>query len=191
VVILEALVSASGDVTDARVLKSIPALDDAAIEAVRQWRYVATTLNGVPVPVILTVTVNFTIDNVPSETVVMNSAPTRSDAAPFREPILAEWKGTPPIRVGGDVHAPERVKYVPPSYPIEAQQSKVSGIVIIQAIIDENGDVALAKVLKSTPLLDGAALEAVNHWKYTPTLVNGVPVPVVMTVTVNFTLRLH
>jgi TonB family protein len=191
VVILEALISPSGDVADARVLRSIPLLDQAAIDAVRQWKYATTTLNGMPVPVVLTVTVNFTIDNMPSETVVTNTAPMRSDVTPFTEPIAAEWKGAPPIRVGGDTKAPERVRYVPPVYPIEAQRSKISGMVIIQAIIDENGDVALAKVLKSVPLLDSAALDAVNQWRYTPTLVNGVPVPVVMTVTVNFTLRLN
>jgi TonB family protein len=191
VVILEALISPSGDVADARVLRSIPLLDQAAIDAVRQWKYATTTLNGMPVPVVLTVTVNFTIDNMPSETVVTNTAPMRSDVTPFTEPIVAEWKGAPPIRVGGDIKAPERVRYVPPVYPIEAQRSKISGMVIIQAIIDENGDVALAKVLKSVPLLDSAALDAVNQWRYTPTLVNGVPVPVVMTVTVNFTLRLN
>jgi TonB family protein len=188
VVILEALVSPAGDVTDARVLKSIPLLDQAAVDAVRQWRYVSTTLNGVPVPVILTVTVNFALDDAPSETVVTNTAPMRSDVTPFTEPIAAEWKGAPPIRVGGDIKPPERVKYVPPVYPAEAQQAKISGVVIIQAIIDENGDVALAKILKSVPLLDDAALAAVNQWKYLPTLVNGVPAPVLMTVTVSFSL---
>ena len=59
----------------------------------------------------------------------------------------------------------------------------------IEATIGPNGQVQEAKVLRSIPLLDAAALEAVKQWVFTPTLLNGVPVPVIMTVTVNFTLQ--
>jgi len=65
----------------------------------------------------------------------------------------------------------------------------VSGVVIIEATIGANGRVTDAKVLRSIPLLDQAALDAVKQWVFTPTLLNGVPVPVIMTVTVNFTLQ--
>jgi protein TonB len=189
IVILEALVDRNGDVADARVLKSIPLLDQAAVEAVRQWRYTPTTLNGSPVPVILTVTVNFSLDGgAPTQPVLMNGAPTPTSSA-ISNATPTEWRGAPPVRVGGNITAPERVKYVPPFYPVEAQQARVTGIVIIEAIIDENGDVAATKTLKSIPLLDEAALAAVSQWKYTPTLVNGIAVPVIMTVTVNFTLQ--
>ena len=51
----------TGQVTEVRVLRSVPLLDEAAIEAVKQWIYTPTLLNGVPVPVIMTVTVNFTL----------------------------------------------------------------------------------------------------------------------------------
>ena len=60
--ILETVIGTSGGVDGVRVLRSIPLLDDAAIEAVRQWRYTPTLLNGVPQPVIMTVTVNFELD---------------------------------------------------------------------------------------------------------------------------------
>jgi protein TonB len=188
-VIVEAIVSSAGDVTDARVLKSIPLLDMAALDAVRQWRYAPTTLNGVPVPVILTLSVNFSLEEKQAPPVLLNGAPMPIDAVASNG-VPSEWKGAPPVRVGGEIKVPERVTWVPPVYPAEAQQAKVSGIVIIQAIIDENGDVAMTKVIKSVALLDEAALAAVRQWKYTPTLVNGVAVPVVMTVTVNFTLQL-
>ena len=59
VVILEVTVGADGAVTEARVLRSIPMLDEAAIAAVRQWRYDPTLLNGQPVPIVITVPVNF------------------------------------------------------------------------------------------------------------------------------------
>ena len=61
-------------------------------------------------------------------------------------------------------------------------------IVIIEANIGPNGKVQDARVLRSIPLLDAAALDAVRQWEFTPTLLNGVPVPVIMTVTVQFTL---
>jgi protein TonB len=96
---------------------------------------------------------------------------------------------TAPVRVGGSIRAPRKTKDVPPVYPPIAQSARVQGIVIIEATIGPNGKVQDARVLRSIPLLDAAALEAVRQWEYTPTLLNGVPVPVVMTVTVNFTLQ--
>ena len=74
-------------------------------------------------------------------------------------------------------------------YPPIAQSARVQGVVIIEATIGPNGTVQEAKVLRSIPLLDAAALDAVQQWQFTPTLLNGVPVPVIMTVTVNFTLQ--
>jgi protein TonB len=65
----------------------------------------------------------------------------------------------------------------------------VQGIVIIEAVVGPDGRVQDAKVLRSIALLDAAALEAVKQWEYAPTLLNGVPVPVIMTVTVDFTVQ--
>lgn len=90
------------------------------------------------------------------------------------------------VRVGGSVKPPVKIKDVQPSYPSIARDARVSGAVVIEATIDTDGDVADAKVVKSVPLLDQAALDAVEQWKYQPSTRNGSPVPVVMTVTVNF-----
>jgi len=65
----------------------------------------------------------------------------------------------------------------------------VQGVVIIEAVIDPQGKVVDARVLRSIPLLDQAALEAVHQWEFTPTLLNGVPQSVIMTLTVNFVLQ--
>jgi TonB family protein len=92
------------------------------------------------------------------------------------------------LRVGGEIRAPQKVYNVSPVYPQEAQDARVQGIVIIEAKIAADGSVAEAWVLRSIPMLDGAALDAVRQWRYSPTLLNGAPVPVIMTVTVNFTL---
>lgn len=96
---------------------------------------------------------------------------------------------TQPLPVGGRIKEPAKLRHVPPIYPPIAQQARVEGRVIIEAIIGVDGRVKEARVLLSTPLLDQAALEAVKGWVFTPTLLNGVPVPIKMTVTVNFQLN--
>ncbi len=95
---------------------------------------------------------------------------------------------TETIRPGGQVKAPARTVYVAPVYPQVAIAAKISGTVIIEATIGTDGSVRDAKVLRSIPLLDDAALSAVRQWKYSPTTLNGVPVAVVMTVSVRFEL---
>ena len=82
-----------------------------------------------------------------------------------------------------------KLRDVKPIYPPIAVAARVQGVVIIEATIDPDGKVSEARVLRSIPLLDQAALEAVRQWEYTPTLLNGEAVPVIMTVTANFTLR--
>ena len=94
-----------------------------------------------------------------------------------------------PVRVGGAIQPPKKVKIRRPTYPPIAQSARVQGVVILEATIGPDGRVQDVRVLRSIPLLDAAAIEAVRQWEYTPTLLNGVPVPVIMTVTVNFTLR--
>jgi protein TonB len=94
-----------------------------------------------------------------------------------------------PVRVGGNIKPPQKTRDVRPVYPPIAQSARVQGIVIIEATIGPDGAVKDAKVLRSIPLLDQAALDAVRQWQFTPTLLNGVPVPVIMTVTVQFTLQ--
>jgi TonB family protein len=91
------------------------------------------------------------------------------------------------VRVGGQIRPPVKVKDVAPLYPAIAQSARVQGDVVIEATIDEEGKVADARVVKSVPLLDQAALDAVRQWEYQPSLLNGVPTPVVMTVTIKFT----
>lgn len=93
------------------------------------------------------------------------------------------------VRVGGTVRRPEKTKHVAPIYPAIARSAHVEGTVIIEAAIDQDGRVSGARVLRGHPLLDGEALAAVRQWTFTPTLLNGVPTPVVMSVTVNFRLQ--
>lgn len=93
------------------------------------------------------------------------------------------------VRVGGVIHEPRKIRDVPPSYPRIAMTARVQGVVILECMINTQGRVEGVKVLRGIPTLDDAAIEAVKQWVYTPTLLGGVPVGVVMTVTVNFVLR--
>jgi protein TonB len=93
------------------------------------------------------------------------------------------------IRVGGVVQEPRKLKHVPPVYPQHALSARIQGVVILECTINPRGEVEGVQILRGLPLLDEAAVEAVRQWQYTPTLVDGVPMPVIMTVTVNFRLR--
>ena len=93
-----------------------------------------------------------------------------------------------PVRVGGGVREPRRVVVVQPVYPEVAAKARIQGTVVIEATINERGRVVNVNLLQGAPLFSDAALEAVKKWVYTPTLVNGVPTPVIMTVTVHFKL---
>ena len=95
----------------------------------------------------------------------------------------------PPLRVGGVVRPPQKVHHVSPTYPAIAQAARVSGAVTLEALIAEDGSVRDVKVLRSVPLLDASAVEAVRQWRFTPTLLNGVPMQLIMTVTVTFNLN--
>jgi periplasmic protein TonB len=94
-----------------------------------------------------------------------------------------------PVRAGGDVQFPQRVVYVAPVYPRIAQSARVEGTVTLEAVIDETGAVTNLRVLGSIPLLDAAAKDAVAKWRYSPTTLNGITVPIIMTVRVTFTLK--
>lgn len=105
------------------------------------------------------------------------------------EPPPPAPKIVAPVPVHSLLRPPVRIHYVVPGYPEMARMAKVQGTVIIEAIIGPTGSILDARVLRSIALLDAEALAAVRQWKYSPSLLNGVPVPVVMTVTVTFTLQ--
>jgi TonB family protein len=94
-----------------------------------------------------------------------------------------------PVRIGGDIRAPKQIHYVTPVYPRAARDAGIHGTVVIEATLDRNGTVADAYVVSGVVDLNDAALAAVRQWTYTPTLLGGVPVDVLMTVTVVFSTR--
>lgn len=110
---------------------------------------------------------------------------TASVAPPPVAPV-AEKKEKQILQVGGDVKPPRKLFAPAPKYPALAISGHVHGEVLIEAVINEKGDVVNARAVQGHPLLIPEALKAVMQWKYEPTYLNGVPFPVEMTVTVNF-----
>jgi len=195
IVIVEAVISTSGEVEDARVLRGNPMLDSAALDAVRQWRYTPSLLNGQPVSVIMTVTLNFTLSGSGTNRTV---PPASAGAVPSPPPppspgseVTLQTSSFPDdiVRAGGGIPAPQRIFDAAPVYPEAARAAGVQGIVIAEVLIDTDGNVMDIRVLRSHPLLENAAVDAIWQWRYEPVLVDGQAVPMVLTVTLNFTLE--
>ena len=93
------------------------------------------------------------------------------------------------VRIGGNIQAPALVKRVEPTYPEIALVAKVTGLVILEASVASDGSVESVRVLRSVKFLDEAAIEAVKQWRYSPLVLNGVPTPFVLSVTLNFSVK--
>jgi len=94
-----------------------------------------------------------------------------------------------PVRVAQLPEPPHKTVDVRPIYPEIARAAHKEGTVILEAVLDTTGRVTQLRVLRSEPLLDQAALDAVRQWRYSPSLFYGKPVSVLMTITVRFTLQ--
>ena len=104
------------------------------------------------------------------------------------KPLLPTGRPNAPIRVGGRVKPPKPISQVRPAYPLLAKQARVQGLVQIDAILDEQGNVIDMKVVSGPPLLYQAALDALKQWKYEPVYLNDQAIAVEMTVTITFQL---
>ena len=106
------------------------------------------------------------------------------------QPQLTPFPDNPSVvRVGGSIREPRKKYDVRPVYPSAARASGAEGVVTIEAIIARDGTVAEARITSASSLFDDSAIGAVRQWQLTPTLLNGMPVEVLMTVTVNFRIR--
>lgn len=94
-----------------------------------------------------------------------------------------------PLRVGGHVRPPRKLSGQDPVYPFLALQAQIQGDVLIDAILDADGRVSEMHVVSGPPVLIKAALDAASTWRYEPTYLNDVPVPVQFVITAHFQLR--
>lgn len=188
-------VTAGTESEQQRFAAASEAIVRSATQAVRQWIYDPPA----DAPISFDVVIGFRPDAEP-EVIVHGSYPQpRSGAGVASVPMPTVGAplpaGPPPpwmegaVRISGTIKPPTKVKHVNPVYPPEARQARVSGVVILETRIEPDGRIVNARILRSIPLLDQAALAAVLQWEFTPTLVNGVPTPVLMTVTVSFSLQ--
>ena len=193
---LEADVAADGAVSDVRLLsvsivaakvemtadpaalrEDFDAMVKASFASLRQWRFDPPAGR----PAVVRVPIYF--DVVGRRTTFgairpMSGYPSHVTAVP----------PTDILKVGGAIQTPKKLVNVPPRYPDDALQAKVQGAVVLDVVLDADGVPTDVQVSQGVPMLDAAAIEAVRQWRYEPTLLNGAPVPIAMTVTVHFTL---
>jgi TonB family protein len=191
--IVESIINEEGRVVDAWVLRGQDVLIPAALNAVLGWRFEPGLQNGVPFPLKMTVTVNFTLGD--------SAAPSSGGAGgttgaveltpplEVRLPLPSSWPANTVVVSANGIRPPAKIRDVKPVYPTLALQARVQGATVFDVLIGTDGRVVDAVLRRSIPLLDQAAVEAVRQWEFTPTLLNGNPVPVAMAVTVNFTLQ--
>jgi TonB family protein len=103
--------------------------------------------------------------------------------------VTASQLSSARLKAEGKLQEPTIVKRVPPVYPPIASSARVSGDVGVQIVLGADGRAKDAKIVKSIPLLDQAALDAVKQWEFTPLVLMGKPVATSMRVTVTFTLK--
>lgn len=186
-VVLKVLISKSGDVENLQLVSGHPMLAPAAIEAVKQWKYKPYLVNGDPVEVATTVTVNFTLSGKSPAEGVVGDAPggtTSSNPEDPTDPAIPQR-----IRVSQGVMQGLLISRVQPEYPADARDQRVEGAVVLKVTLDMEGNVGNIRLIQGHPLLAPAAIEAVKQWKYKPFLLDGVPLEVESQVTVNFTLE--
>jgi TonB family protein len=207
-VVLDAVIDKAGKVRDVKVAKSVPDLDGAAVNAARAWRFAAPRVNGAPADVSAVLVFAFVVRKQagpPDELDMARFYVERGDfssaaaalsrafeaIASEADCVTAIFNASPFQRGGvvGGFEPPRKIKDVKPVYPALAQRARVSGVVVIEGMIGVDGHVHCARVLKSVPLLDQAALDAVGQWEFTPVVMGGAPVPTRLTMSVNFTLQ--
>jgi protein TonB len=191
-VVLDGAGSLTARYTSVRFAGAPPASDTERERAVEAFAAAAT--NGVAAwqyepPFIAPLAFSIALGFSPGEAAIVTQSATgpRFDAAGAPLGSLQETLTLGrafSARAGAGI--PAKTRHVEPVYPELARSARVSGVVILQVTIDEQGRISDPRILRSIPLLDQAALAAVRQWEYAPTLLNGAPVPVIMTLTMIF-----
>jgi TonB family protein len=173
-VVLRAMIGKDGTVEALQVVSGLPALTPSALDAVKQWTYKPYLLNGQPVEVDTTITVNYSLADPP---------PTAKAEQEYRE-LLASQR-----TIGGNVSAPVVIYMVKPEYTPQARAAKFSGIVLVNLIVDQNGQPQNVHILRGVGMgLDEEAVSGVKRYKFKPAMENEKPVSVPLNIEVSFQL---
>ena len=167
---LECVVETDGTVSDVRVVKSLhPGLDESAVTAVKQWRFKPGMKDGAPVRVLIDVEMSFTLGRGSNEP--------RLDSLDV-------------FRPGPGVTHPVLLKEVKPDYTVTAKEAGLQGTVTIDCVVLPDGVVGDTRVTRSLdPELDGQAINALKQWRFKPGQRQGKPVPVRVSVEIDFALK--
>jgi TonB family protein len=200
VVTLHASIGKNGTVQELTVIGGHPMLVQAAIDAVKQWRYQPYLVDGKPVVVQTTINVNFELRDSTSqaepdgkaEAVAKTSDPS-SNSSPtgVPQPVqgLANDPNSPVYRVGGPVSPPKLIYDPNPEYSEEARNARYQGTVVLRLIVDGKGLPQNIRVQRALGMgLDAEAVKAVKQWRFEPSMKDGQPVAVMINVEVSFRL---
>ncbi|MGC2110091.1 MAG: energy transducer TonB [Candidatus Korobacteraceae bacterium] len=192
VVVLDALIGKDGTIQELTVESGHPMLIQAAMDAVKQWRYKPYLVDGEPVLVETKINVNFQLSNSTAEQ--KSGAAAAGSSSP---PPPATQAGQPPpndslsgvYRVGNGVTPPQPFYEPDPEYSDQARKARLQGTVVLWLIVDADGLPQHIRVQRSVGMgLDEEAIKAVKQWRFKPSMKNGEPVPVMINVEVNFRL---
>jgi len=198
VVVLNIWIDKTGVVQKVTIESGQPMLAESAIAAVKQWQYKPYLISGEPVLVETKVTLNYKISADSANVGLVRDAPGEpgSSAVGAIFGVISASPTTPPttplphpIRISSKLAESMRIRKLPPQYPPAARNGDVKGAVLLDVIIDEDGDVYSATVISGDSTLDTAALDAVKQWKYKPYLFAGKAVDAETTVRVSFGLK--
>jgi TonB family protein len=175
-VVLEGTTDKKGKVVKVKIIRGEhEILNNAAIAALKQWEYRPFIISGKPIPVEFTVTMKFNLDE--------------KEEAITTDEFVNAGINVAVIDLPDDVEL-KLIKRVEPKYPREALKKLIGGEVVLEALIDKEGNVIDAKVIEGEhEILNNAAIDAVKQWKYEPYEENGIPKKVRYKVTVDFKVR--
>ena len=178
-VVVQFIVSTSGEVERVDVISGDPMLTGAVVTTVKKWKYKPYVLNGTVIPVRAQKAFNFGFPGTTKDT--QEEKPVTPATSPAGEASRV------PIEVG--VAQGRLIHQVSPVYPRKARSKGIQGTVVLLAVIGKDGAVHELEPISGPPELVPAAVSAVQQWRYKPFLLKGEAVNVQTQITVHFTLR--